>query len=383
MRRLIALVGAVILVDTMFYAAITPLLPELSDRLGLGKDAAGLLAASYAVGNVVGALPGGWLAARAGVRAAVLAGLATMSAAGLVFAFGDSIVVLDAARFLHGVGGACSWAGGMAWLAAAAPPERRGEVIGTALGAAILGVQLGPVLGALAIAIGQEAAFSSTVLFGAALATWAWTTPAPRGRAQPLTAPLAALREHGVRVGMWLTVLPAMAFGVLDVLAPLRLDALGASGLAVGATFFAAAGVEAVVSPLVGRLSDRRGAQAVIRPALLGAVVARVVLQLPRTAPGLAVAVVVAGGALGVLWAPAGGVLSRGAERVGLEQGFAFALFNLAWAGGFTAGSAAGGGLAEAAGDAVPYLIVAALFALTAAWALATRRRTPPVPVRT
>jgi predicted MFS family arabinose efflux permease len=239
------------------------------------------------------------------------------------------------------------------------------------------------VLGALAIAIGQEAAFSSTVLFGAALATWAWTTPAPRGRAQPLTAPLAALREHGVRVGMWLTVLPAMAFGVLDVLAPLRLDALGASGLAVGATFFAAAGVEAVVSPLVGRLSDRRGAQAVIRPALLGAVVALVVLQLPRTAPGLAVAVVVAGGALGVLWAPAGGVLSRGAERVGLEQGFAFALFNLAWAGGFTAGSAAGGGLAEAAGDAVPYLIVAALFALTAAWALATRRRTPPVPLRT
>jgi predicted MFS family arabinose efflux permease len=383
MRRLIALVGAVILVDTMFYAAITPLLPELSDRLGLGKDAAGLLAASYAVGNLVGALPGGWLAARAGVRAAVLAGLATMSAAGLTFAFGDSIVVLDAARFLHGVGGACSWAGGMAWLAAAAPPERRGEVIGAALGAAILGVQLGPVLGALAVGIGQEAAFSSTVLFGAALAAWAWTTPAPRGRAQPLTAPLAALRERGVRVGMWLTVLPAMAFGVLDVLAPLRLDELGASGLAVGATFFAAAGVEAVVSPLVGRLSDRRGAQAVVRPALLGAVVALVVLQLPGTAAGLAVAVVVAGGALGVLWAPAGGVLSRGAERVGLEQGFAFALFNLAWAGGFTAGSAGGGGLAEAAGDAVPYLIVAALFALTAAWALATGRRTPPVPLRT
>ena len=143
-RRLVALVGAVILVDTMFYAAITPLLPELSDRLGMGKGGAGLLAASYAIGNLAGALPGGWLAARAGVRAAVLTGLAIMSVAGVAFAFGDSIVVLDAARFVHGVGGACSWAGGMAWLASAAPPERRGEVIGRRSGASIFGVQLGP-----------------------------------------------------------------------------------------------------------------------------------------------------------------------------------------------------------------------------------------------
>ena len=370
MRRLVALVGAVILVDTMFYAAITPLLPELSDRLGVGKGGAGLLAGAYAIGNLLGALPGGWLAARAGVRAAVLTGLAIMSAAGLVFAFGDSIVVLDAARLLHGLGGACSWAGGMAWLATAVPPERRGEVIGTALGAAIFGVQLGPVLGTLATAIGQEAAFSLMALLGAGLAAWALTTPAPPGRPQPLTAPVTALRRRSVRVGIWLTVLPAMAFGVLDVLAPLRLDELGATGLAVGATFFVAAGVEALVSPAAGRVSDRRGATALIRPALFAAVVALVVLQIPDTAVALAAAVVLAAGVLGVLWAPAGGILSRGAERVGLEQGYAFGLFNLAWASGFTAGSAAGGGMAEATGDAVPYLLVALLFALTGLRAL-------------
>jgi predicted MFS family arabinose efflux permease len=67
----------------------------------------------------------------------------------------------------------------------------------------------------------------------------------------------------------------------------------------------------------------------------------------------------------------------RGADRIGLEQGFAFALFNLAWALGFTIGSAAGGGVAEAAGDGVPYLAVAALFGLTAAWTLRARRREP------
>jgi predicted MFS family arabinose efflux permease len=161
------------------------------------------------------------------------------------------------------------------------------------------------------------------------------------------------------------------------VLAPLRLDELGASGLAIGATFFVAAGCEALISPLAGRIADRRGAAYLVRPSLLAAVAALVLLQLPGSATPLAVAVVLTAGALGLLWAPAGSVLSRGADRIGLEQGFAFALFNLAWALGFTIGSGAGGGVAEIAGDAVPYLAVAALFGLTAAWTLRARRREP------
>src|SRR4051812_9645493 len=249
----------------MFYAAITPLLPDLVDELDLGKNGAGVLAGSYAAGTLIGALPGGWLAARAGVKATVLAGLTLMSFSGLAFAFGSSVVVIDLARFMQGVGGACTWAGGMAWVAGEAPRERRGQVIGGVLGAAIFGVQLGPVVGALATAIGREAAFSTTVLFGIALAAWALTIPAPGG-SEVLTTPTAALRQRSMLAGMWLTALPAAAFGVLDVLAPLRLDALGATGLALGATFFAAAGVEAIIAPGAGRAADRPRAPPRARP---------------------------------------------------------------------------------------------------------------------
>jgi len=363
-RRLALLVGAIVLVDTMFYAAITPLLPRLADELHLGKNGAGVMAGAYAAGVLVGSLPGGWMAARVGVKATILVGIALMSASGLAFAFGNSIALLDGARFLQGIGAACSWAGGMAWLAGEAPRERRGEVIGGVLGAAIFGVQLGPVLGALATAIGREAAFSTAVLFGLALGAWAWVTPS-RPVAEVLTTPAAALRERSMVVGMWLTALPAAAFGVVDVLAPLRLDALGATSLALGVTFFAAAGTEAIVSPASGRAADRLGARPIVRGGLAIGLVAMAVVHLPQTAWLLAVVVVLVCGMLGVLWVPAGLLLTAGADRIGLDSAYAFAFFNLAWAGGFTVGAAGGGALAQATGDVVPYLLLAGAYAMT------------------
>jgi len=334
-----------------------------------------VLMAAYAAGTLVGALPGGWLAARAGVRPTVLVGVALMAVAGLTFAFADAVVLLDAARFLQGVGGACSWAGGMAWLAAGSPPDRRGEVIGTALGAAIFGVQLGPLVGAVATAVGQGPAFASAAVLGGALAVWARLTPAPAGAGRAPGTPLRALGDAGMRAGMAVTALPAVAFGLVDVLAPLRLDALGAPGLAIGAVFFAAAAVEGVISPAAGRAYDRRGGAVVVPAGLAASGLALLLLQAPRAALTYGGAVVLTAGAMGTLWAPAGGILSRAADRIGLEQGYAFAFFNLAWAGGFMLGSGAGGAAAGAAGDALPYGVLAAVFLAAAAAARGAVRR--------
>ncbi len=374
-RRLFLLVAAVVLVDTMFYAAITPLLPHYADELDLSKSAAGLLSASYAAGTLIGSLPAGWLAIRAGVKPTILMGLGLLAASSLVFAFASHVALLDGARFAQGVGGACSWAGGLAWLVAAAPGDRRGELIGSALAAAIAGVLLGPVLGGAATVVSPEAVFSGVSLLGLALFAWAWSTPGIEPEGEPSAGALAAaLRRPDVLAGFWLVALPALFSGTLAVLAPLRLDHLGASGIAVGAIFLVAAAVEASLSPVLGRASDRHGRIAPIRIGLVGAAVSAALLPLPDVVGLLALLVVLAVAAMGTFWAPAMALLSDAAEGASVDQGFAFALTNLAWAGGQVAGGAAGGALAEATSDAVPYAILTLLCALTLG-AVAVRSR--------
>jgi MFS family permease len=169
MRRLVLFVACIVFTDTMFYAAITPLLPELSDKYDLTKTGAGILAATYPAGTLLGSIPGGWMASRFGVRPTVLAGLALLVGASLTFAVADSIVVLDIARFAQGLGGAASWAGAFGWLIGAAPRERRGELIGTAIAAAVGGALFGPVLGAAADELGQGPVFGAVGVAGVGL----------------------------------------------------------------------------------------------------------------------------------------------------------------------------------------------------------------------
>jgi MFS family permease len=378
MRRLFLLVSAVVLVDTMFYAAIAPLLPHYTEELDLSKSGAGVLSASYAAGTLLGSLPGGWLASRVGVKPTLLLGLALLGVTSLVFGFVEQIVLLDVARFVQGVGGACSWAAGMAWLVSASAPERRGELIGAALAAAIVGVLLGPVLGGAATVSSPALVFSGVSVLSVLLIAWAWTTPGvPPARGPGLRAAASAFRRPAVLAGFWLFTLPAVFAGAMEVLAPLRLDELGASGAAIGAIFLVTAAVEAALSPLSGRLSDRHGRLAPIRVGLVGAVAMAVLLPLPGTVLLAGAAMLVAFAALGTFWAPAMALLSDASEQAGLDQGLAFALANLAWAAGHVIGGGGGAALADATVDAVPYLLLGLVCAATLAVLVGQERGVP------
>jgi MFS family permease len=380
-RKLLLLVCGVVFVETAFYAVLTPLLPELTREYGLSKSGAGILAGAYAMGTLVGAVPSGWLVARIGVRRAVSSGLVLVAISSVMFAFASSVVVLDVTRFAQGIGAAACWTGGLGWIVRAAPADRRGALIGTVMGVATVGALFGPVLGGVAHAVGTPQVFCAVAVVSAILALWSWATPgpAPVGEAK-LRALMTALRDPRVAGGMYLMLLPAMLFGTIYVLTPLRLDQMGAGATAIAAAFLGAAALEAVVSPVSGRLADRHGWLLPSCIGVAGGILAMGLLPWPESPWLLGALIVLLTPCVGFLWTPGLALVSEGADAVGVEPGYAFSLTNLSWALGLAVGSSGGASLAQAAGDHVPYFVLGALAVGTlAGLARVARRRVPAV----
>jgi MFS family permease len=158
---------------------------------------------------------------------------------------------------------------------------------------------------------------------------------------------------------------PSAMFGVIEVLIPLRIDGFGGGAGLVAAGFMAGAGLEAMLAPLVGRLSDRVGR---LRPYTTGMLICAAAIALVPAAGSLGVilAVLIASSlGAGLCFVPALAMLSDSAEATGLHQGLAAGLINVAWASGQVLGGVGGGAAASGAGDALPCLLAAALLLAT------------------
>ena len=360
-RRVFVLVGAIVVLDAMFFAALTPMLPYYADRFGLSDSASGILSGAYAAGTLAGSLPSGWLASRIGPRKTVVIALVVISLTSLVFAFGNDIALLDVARFVQGLAGACSWVGATGWLLSVTPAGDRGRAIGVVTGLGFSGALLGPAFGSVARVVGPEAPFIGIAVLSGLLVTWSRRAPAPQPPERARFSLPVALRDRGVRAGMWLMVLPSFVAGAVNVLNPLRLDQLGAGGLTIGATFLVAAAVQAVGQIAIGRLSDRIGRRVPLLTALAAGAVLLALLPQSRAIWLSAAAVVAATACFGVMYTPATALLTDGADAAGLDRTLGLALVNLTWAGGQTVGALTAGGVAEVTADVVPYVLLAAL----------------------
>jgi len=170
----------------------------------------------------------------------------------------------------------------------------------------------------------------------------------------------SALAARRFTSGLGVLAVAAMLVGVLSVLAPLHLAAAGWSSVAIGATWLVGAALEASAGPLIGRLSDARGASMLARLALMAGVPVSLALATGASPVIYAPLVVLGALAYGALFTPAFSLVSEGAESAGLAQGMAFGLLNAAWAIGAMLGPAAAGTIAGATSDAVPFVLAAA-----------------------
>jgi MFS family permease len=380
--RAVVLIRVLLGFESVLYSVVTPVLPHYAHEFGASKPAIGILAAAYPAGMLPGSLLGGWIATRAGVRRTTVIGLFlfTVSIAG--FGFGSDLGVLDGLRFVQGIACGCIWGGGLAWVIAIAPRERRGQVVGSVLASAIFGTLLGPMLGTLAVGVGTGVVFACVGGVSLALAIWTLDHPEPPRASLGSGIPFQALARSPLLIlGFWLILLEACTIGAIGTLLPLRLSHFGASGVAIGITFVLASLMAALLTPAIGRLVDRRGIMLPLSAGLGMTALLLVLVPLPQAVVPLAVLTVMTlGGPLTASTMPAVSLMTDAVERLGAALAFASMMLNLAWALGETIGAPAAAGLSVATSDAVPLALLAAAMLMTLGVVLLMRSLLPYAP---
>ena len=152
--------------DMVGLLMIIPLLPfyvkELSGEgvfllgipVGIGM-VTGIIVAAFTVAQLLSAPLWGKFSDRYGRRPALLIALGASAIAYLIFGFADSLVVLFLSRVVQGAGGGTVGVI-QAYVADSTEPADRARALGWLSAATNLGVALGPVLGSVAIAIGDR-----------------------------------------------------------------------------------------------------------------------------------------------------------------------------------------------------------------------------------
>lgn len=350
------------LVDTIFFSALTPLVPYYARETGLGAGGVGVLVAAYPAGTLLGALPSGVFFDRFGARRTLLLAMLLMSLSTLAFGWSSSAGVLIVARLIQGIGGSFAWTTGLATLAGTAPAEQRGRYLGLALSAAVAGAIVGPAFGAIATRLGTGPVFSVAAVFAVLITAFSGLLPSTVAKTSfRFRAVIEVARHAGISRGLWLTMLAGIGLGTLSVLGPLRLNGLGASATVIAAAFIGGGLLEAVLSPVVGRLSDRHGPRYTVTRSLVLCTAAA--LLIPFVTPqGIALLAVALGSlGFGTLFVPAAAMVSAGGDQRGAQFGLIFGLTNLLWASGEGLASGVSGFVADATSDAVPFVVLAVL----------------------
>ena len=373
-RRTLVWVTLTLFTDMVVYDMVVPFLPDYCRQFGVGESRLGLLFGAYAVALLLTVPIAGRVSDRLGAARALRLGAAGLLVSLALYAGATGSVMLFAARAVQGVAGGVAWTAGLALLAASYPTARRGQVLGAAMAGMSLGTLIGPPVGGVLFDLGG----ARLTFFVAAC----WTVLILIGMAR-LRVPAGRIEAPTVRVGWrrYVRVTGAVVIGSallsgLEPTLPLYLEAhIGVRPAEVGLMFGWAALVYGLTAPAAGWAADRWGGRRVIAVGLVASSATLPAIAWPHTTVGVAAVLAAFGAACAVLLTPTLSEIAAVCERRGAREfGSAYAVFNLAYAGGMAGGPIVGGLLAPALGFG-PALVVIAVAAMAYLPVLVWRRR--------
>ncbi|RPI57558.1 MAG: MFS transporter, partial [Chloroflexi bacterium] len=150
-------------------------LPEISLQFGMDAVVLSWVRMAYLLAAAVFLVPFGKLADIYGRKRVYALGTGTFTLAALVTGLSTSTPILLGARVLQGLGSAMIFGTGMAILTSAFPPGERGRVLGINVAAVYLGASLGPSIGGvLTEQFGWRSIFAVPVVLGVIALAFIW-----------------------------------------------------------------------------------------------------------------------------------------------------------------------------------------------------------------
>ncbi len=128
-------------------SSINIALPTIGNELAMDAISLGWVATAYLLSAAMFLVPFGRLADIYGRKRIFTYGILTYTVAAILSAMATSATMLIASRVLQGVGGAMIFSTGVAILTSVFPAEERGKALGINVAAVYTGLSLGPFLG--------------------------------------------------------------------------------------------------------------------------------------------------------------------------------------------------------------------------------------------
>jgi EmrB/QacA subfamily drug resistance transporter len=157
-------------------AAVNVALPRIGGEFSMNAIALGWVATSYILAAAIGLVPLGRLADMRGRKRVFTWGVVVFTLGSIASALAVSATTLIVARVVQGLGGAMMFGTGTAILTSVFPPKERGRVLGINVATVYIGLSLGPTLGGVMTqALGWRSIFWACVPLGVvvvALTVW-------------------------------------------------------------------------------------------------------------------------------------------------------------------------------------------------------------------
>jgi MFS family permease len=336
--RIVPLATAILLI-TLVGLGISITVPLLSlemERMGVASSMAGINTATAGLGNIliVPFIPR--LAQKFGANAVIIAAIATLACAILLFKLIPDVSVWFFLRFIFGAALGALFTLSEYWINSAAPSARRGLVMGIYATALSIGFALGPALLALFGTVGwQPYIIAAIIPLMGAIPLVLFKTEAP-----------ALAKSEGTNVFTFMLAAPAatmaaLVFGAIETAAVAHLPVLGVRGgypegtAAAMVSLFAAGNIVSQVP--IGMLADRMDKTRLLLLIALSSLVLSLLLgSVFSTGLTMAIVLFALGGIVGALYTV--GLSLLGARYSGIDLANANAAFVILYSSGLMLG---------------------------------------------